>query len=132
MEYTKEIKWHDMCRTRAVIITNDGTVYEDDNHQYCLQSFSKDYLSDYNLSDDSDLMDAIKLTDILFREGKFHGFDVFEGKSTKVLASHYPRAYENENVLRSAIKYAKDNSLILTAFTDADKLGDKLMVALSK
>ena len=114
--FGEPIKWQDCDREAAIIITNDGKIYEDINHQYCLQAFQKDYLSDYDLSDDSDLSEAIKLTDYLFKEGKFHGFDVFIGRNKRFFASHYERAFDNENVVKSALKYAKEHELMLTTF----------------
>jgi hypothetical protein len=127
MMLKEKIEWKSLCRDTAVIITNDGSVYEDINHQYCLQSFQDEYLKDYDLGDDSDLAEAIKLTDYLFREGFIHGFDVFtDYENRKIFASHYMRAFDEPKVRAAAEKYAEENGCILTTFTDAETLGKEM------
>ncbi|WP_026653539.1 hypothetical protein [Butyrivibrio proteoclasticus] len=120
----KELRWENLCRETAIIITNDGDIYEDLNHQYCLDSFAKDYFADMNFEED--LMDMIAITDNLFKNGKFHGFDLFIGDDVKILASHYKRAFEVDNVTMAAIKYANKNGCVIATFTNDDKLGGDL------
>ncbi len=116
--------WHSYNRETAIIITNNGKLYEDLNHQYCLDSFTKEYFHGLNFEDD--LEDMIIITDKLFREGHFHGFDLFVKGNHKILASHYPRAYDVTAVKEAAMKYAKDNKCVLATFTSDYKLSDEL------
>ena len=84
-------------------------------------------LSGALLGDDSDLAEAIKLTDYLFREGFIHGFDVFtDYENRKIFASHYMRAFDESKVRAAAEKYAEENGCILTTFTDAETLGREM------
>ena len=118
------LMWQDCNRETAVIITNDGKLYEDINHQYCLDSFTKDYFPNMSFEDDIDEMVAI--TDCLFRKGEFHGFDVFIGKDKKYLAAHYPVAYSYPKIRKAAEEYALKNGCILTTFTSTEKLGKEM------
>ncbi len=116
--------WHSYNRDTAIIITNDGKLYEDLNHQYCLDSFTKEYFHGLNFEDD--LEDMIKITDKLFREGHFHGFDLFVKGDDKILASHYARAFDVEPVRAAAEEYARKNNCILATFTCDYKLSDDM------
>lgn len=121
------LDWRDYIRETAIIITNDGDVYEDLNHQYCLELVAKEYLGDRSFDDNSDLEEMVKITDKLFREGKFHGFDLFNNwKGKKILASHYERAFDNEKVAKAAADYARKHDCILATFYNPNTLGKEL------
>lgn len=119
------IDWRDYNRETAVIITNDGKVYEDLNHQYCLDEMTKDYFK--GMTFEKDIDDMALITDGLFRNGTFHGFDLFIGKDdSKILASHYERAFDVPAVDKAAREYAKKHNCILTTFFNPDKLGKEM------
>lgn len=123
----KPVDYQDCNRETAIIITNDGRIYEDINHQYCLELFAKEYFGGRTFESDEDIEEMIHITDRLFREGKFHGFDLYNNfKGKKILASHYERAFENTVVAKTAAKYARENGCILATFYDPDTLGKEM------
>lgn len=127
----EEIEWKDCCRTKVLIITNEGKIYEDDcNHQYCLEQITMEYTK--RVADEAETEydyeeSMMHITDRLFREGTIHGFDYFEGRDgRKFLASHYKRALDNALVCKAAKEYAKKNGCILATFFNPDKLGKEM------
>ena len=124
------IPWKEYCRDTAIIITNEGKVYQDINHQYCLELFAKEYFKEaYSSAENENDLDEwmMEITDKLFREGTFHGFDLFLGRNgEKVFASHYKGAFNNATVDRVARDYAKKNGCKLATFFNPDKLGKEL------
>ena len=95
----KDISWEllDADRTCAIILY-DGKIYEDDNnHQSCFQTIFKNMK--FNLDDEKEMAEAIKITDKAFHDGELHGFDIFEHKDGKYLVSHYPQTLEAQNMI---------------------------------
>ncbi len=126
------LKWKDCYRTKAIIITNVGKIYEDDaNHQYCLEQITTEYANRVAIETDTEYdyeMALMNITDRLFREGTIHGFDYFEGSDgRKFLSSHYKRAFDNPLVYKSAKEYAKKHNCILATFFNPDKLGKEMI-----
>ena len=126
------LEWKDCCRMKAIIITNEGKLYEDyDNHQYCLDQLTKEYAKRVSEEAETECEfdeEMIHITDRLFREGTIHGFDFFEGKDgRKILASHYKRAFDNDLVYETAKNYAEKNGCVLATFFNPDALGKEMM-----
>ena len=136
MEKGKHVDLSSFDRIYAVIIY-DGTVYSTAlNHQELLTEISKEIVSkkdreasghlgdilrqwdeqEFDLDNEKDLEAAIGITDLLFRENRLSGFDVFERGGESYLVSHYMSALEDKECLKAASVYARENGYTLAAF----------------
>ncbi len=118
-------KWYMWNRDEALVLI-EGKFYSDINHQYAMESFAKDYWQEkgYALDDESDMGEAIRYTDHLFRKGEIHGFDLFSDRdNNKYLISHYKRVFEDASLYKLILDYAKKYNYRIGTFTAEDKLG---------
>ena len=118
-------------RDVAVVITEDGSIYENDiNHQECFLNIRRDFFEKYNIdiletSDeayDYELEQAIEVTNNLFQTNEYYGFDVFNSFATgeSYFVAHYPQNLDK--CLEVAYNYACANDLELATFTSTTNL----------
>ncbi len=131
LEYTNDNDvtdiWYMWDREEAIVLI-DGKFYSDDNHQYAMLQYAKDYWTsrNYNLEDSVDMGEAINHTDALFREGKIYGLDLFcDGKGNRYILSHYPNLFNDKQNLALVKNLARERGYRIGTFTCETKLGDK-------
>lgn len=128
----KDIAWEllDAERTCAIILYDDQIYEDDNNHQACFQTIFKNM--NFNLDDEKEMAEAIRMTDEAFRNEELHGFDIWEHKNGKYLIAHYPQALENKTVFRIMYEYATTKGLCMATYTDRTRLGDECHIVLNK
>lgn len=129
IKYSKnvtDIWWQEWLRVEALVLI-DGKFYGGSNHQWAMTDYMADYWSsrDYDLEIDSDMGEAIAHTDDLFKQGKVHGFDVFEEGYTRYLISHYPRAFKDKEAVKCIKTFADKYGYKLGTFMNEEKLGNE-------
>ncbi len=125
MQLGKKLEWDFWDREMAIIVTNDGKWYEDYCHQYCLIEIQQEFADICNLDNEKDFAKLISYTDYEFKQGRLHGFDLFQDDDGQsYLISHYKKAFENSTVLNVISNKCKENGWLLGTFVDETKLGN--------
>ena len=139
IKYGEAIKLSDnrsLERTYAIVITDDGNIYESDiNHQECFLNYKKDFFEKYGIdmfeeaeNYDTELEKAIGITDSLFQKNEFYGFDIYSDLSSGYFVSHYPQNLEKCYCI--AKDYADSHDLDLASFISSTELSDCFRIVL--
>lgn len=131
-----DLRKRSIFRIYAVIIFDKKVYRTCSNHQNLMEEIANELRSksarekagklgkilddwdkqDYDLITGKDADDAIEMTDMLFRQNKLFGFDIYVDENETYLVSHYASNLENNECLQTALAYAKKMGYTLGTF----------------
>lgn len=125
IRYTdREIDFAFYDRTTAILICENGRIYENNNHQECFYDYCKDLNNNpQNIKNWDDLEEVAKVTHSLFmdEEKKIYGFDVwkdYKHPENQYLVPHFK--HNLKECLDIIVTYNKKRNYILGVYKHDD------------